>query len=95
MNILRTYSLKSLVKLFSYYNFTITDVERGSRYGGNIRVHVTKGKNKPVSENVTALLNLEESAGLYKLETYEKFAERVKKAKKGFREFYVKNKRRR
>ena len=30
---LRTYSLKSLIKLFSYYNFTITDVERGSRYG--------------------------------------------------------------
>src|SRR3989338_5484387 len=60
---LRTYSLKSLIKLFSYYNFTITDVERGSRYGGNIRVHVTKGKNRHVSKNVTALLNLEENFG--------------------------------
>lgn len=87
---LRTYSLKSLVKLFSYYNFTITDVERGSRYGGNIRLHVTKGKNRPVSENVTALLNLEESAGLYKLETYGKFADRVKKAKKDFMNFILK-----
>jgi len=87
---LRTYSLKSLVKLFSYYNFTITDVERGSRYGGNIRVHVTKGKNRPVSENVTALLNLEESLGLYKLETYRKFADRVKKAKKDFMNFMFK-----
>ena len=87
---LRTYSLKSLIKLFSYYNFTITDVERGSRYGGNIRVHVTKGKNRPVSESVTALLNLEENSGLYKLETYQKFAERVKKAKKDFMNFLLK-----
>jgi len=89
---LRTYSLKSLVKLFSYYNFTITDVERGSRYGGNIRVHVTKGKNRLVSENVTALLNIEESSGLYKLETYRKFADRVKKAKKDFMNFMLKTK---
>jgi len=87
---LRTYSLKSLVKLFSYYNFTITDVERGSRYGGNIRVHVTKGKNRPISENVTSLLDLEESFGLYKLEIYRKFVDRVKKAKKDFMDFIIK-----
>ena len=87
---LRTYSLKSLIKLFSYYNFTITDIERGSRYGGNIRVHVTKGKNRHVSKNVTALLNLEENFGLYKLETYRKFADRVKKAKKDFMNFILK-----
>jgi SAM-dependent methyltransferase len=87
---LRTYSLKSLNRLFNYYNFTITDVERGSRYGGNIRAHITKGKNRPVSKNVTALLNLEETAGLYKLETYKKFAERVKKAKKDFMNFIIK-----
>jgi hypothetical protein len=87
---LRTYSLKSLIKLFSYYNFTITDVERGSRYGGNIRVHVTKGRNRDVSKNVTDLLNLEENFGLYKLETYKKFTERVKKAKKDFMTFILK-----
>jgi len=86
---LRTYSLKSLVKLFSYYNFTITDVERASRYGGNIRLHVTKGKNRLVSENVTALLDLEENSDLYKLETYAKFADRVKKAKKDFMNFML------
>jgi SAM-dependent methyltransferase len=87
---LRTYSLKSLIKLFSYYNFTVTDVERGSRYGGNIRLHVTKGKNRIVSENVTALLDLEENSGLYKLETYKKFAARVKKSKKDFMNFIFK-----
>jgi len=84
---LRTYSLKSLIKLFSYYNFTVTDVERGSRYGGNIRIHVTKGKNRPISENISKLLELEENSGLYDLETYHKFATRVKKAKKDFMNF--------
>ncbi len=87
---LRTYSLKSLIKLFSYYNFTITDVERGTRYGGNIRVHVTKGKNRDVSKNVESLLKLEEEFGLYKLETYRKFAERVKRAKNDFMNFILK-----
>jgi len=84
---LRTYSLKSLIKLFDYYNFTITDVERGNRYGGNIRVHVTKGRDRSVSENVKKLLELEEKMGLYNIETYEKFANRVIKAKKDFLNF--------
>ena len=87
---LRTYSLKSLIKLFSYYDFTVTDVQRGDRYGGNIRVHVTKGKNKSISQNVTDLLNLEENLGLYELKTYEKFADRVKQAKKDFMNFVFK-----
>ena len=84
---LRTYSLKSLIKLFSYYDFTVTDVERGTRYGGNIRVHVTKGKNKNVSKNVELLLKLEEESGLYELDTYRKFAARVKIAKNDFMNF--------
>ena len=87
---LRTYSLKSLIKLFSYYNFTVTDVERGTRYGGNILVHVTKGKNRNVSESVESLLKLEEKSGLYKIETYEKFADRVKQAKNDFMNFILK-----
>jgi SAM-dependent methyltransferase len=86
---LRTYSLKSLVKLFSYYDFTITDVERGSRYGGNIRIHATKGTNLPVGRNVTELLALEEQAGLSKLETYQKFADRVRRAKFEFLNFMI------
>jgi len=87
---LRTYSLKSLIKLFSYYNFTITDVERGTRYGGNIRVHVTKGKNRSISKRVELLLKLEEESGLYQLETYTKFADRVKQAKNDFMNFIFK-----
>jgi len=87
---LRTYSLQSLIKLFEPYDFTVTDVERGSRYGGNIRVHITKGKGRQVSSNVTKLLALEKKAGLSKLATYEKFAKRVKKARLEFMDFLIK-----
>ena len=65
-------------------------MERGTRYGGNIRVHVTKGKNRDVSERVESLLRLEEKSGLYQLETYTKFADRVKQAKNDFMNFIFK-----
>ncbi|MBP9866834.1 MAG: methyltransferase domain-containing protein [Candidatus Pacebacteria bacterium] len=89
---LRTYSLKGLITLFDQYDFTVTDVERGDRYGGNIRVHVTKGKGRVVSQRVSDLLALEEEFGLSKLETYTKFAERVKKARLHFMDFLISTK---
>ena len=86
---LRTYSLKSLITLFNQYDFTVTDVERGSRYGGNIRIHVMKGRNRPVSENVKNLLKLEKDAGLERIETYREFAQKVKKARLDFMSFII------
>ena len=90
---LRTYSLKSLITLFSQYDFTVTDVARGERYGGNIRVYATKGKGKKVSPAVKKIRKLEEESGLGKLKTYTKFAERVKKARLQFMDFLIKTKR--
>ena len=89
---LRTYSLKALIKLFEPYDFTVTDVERGSRYGGNIRVHVTKGKKRQVSVAVKELLKLEHDFGLGKLKTYTKFAKRVEKARLEFMDFLIRTK---
>lgn len=86
---LRTYSLTALIALFNQYDFTVTDVERGDRYGGNIRVHVTKGKNREVSPDVAKLLKIEEEFGLGKFETYEKFARRVKTARLEFMDFLI------
>jgi hypothetical protein len=87
---LRTYSLRSLIALFNQYDFTVTDVERGDRYGGNLRVHVTKGKGRPVGPNVAKLLKAEKTAGLDKLVTYQKFARRVQKARLEFMDFLIK-----
>lgn len=89
---LRTYSLKSLIRLFDQYDFTVTDVERGDRYGGNIRVLATKGKGKKISPEVKKLLKLEEKFGLGKKETFSRFANRVKKARLQFMEFIIKTK---
>ncbi len=89
---LRTYSLKAYVKLFNQYDFSVTDVERGSRYGGNIRVYATKGKGKKVSLSVKKLLREEEEFGLGKFTTYKKFADRVKRARLKFVEFLIKAK---
>ena len=86
---LRTYSLHGLIALFNQYDFTVTDVERGSRYGGNIRAYVTKGKGRSVSPEVKKLLKLEKESGLGKIETYTKFADRVKKARLKFVDFLV------
>lgn len=91
---LRTYSLKAYVELLKQYDFTVTDVERGDRYGGNIRVYATKGKNKKVNSSVKKLLQLEEKQGLGKLSTYKKFADRVKKARLKFMDFLIKAKKR-
>lgn len=90
---LRTYSLKSLIALFNQYDFTVTDVARGDRYGGNIRVYVTKNKARKVSQEVKKLLQLEKDFGLDKLKTYQKFADRVKKARLKFMEFLIKTNR--
>ncbi|MEK9148262.1 MAG: class I SAM-dependent methyltransferase, partial [Patescibacteria group bacterium] len=86
---LRTYSLASLIRLFDQYDFTLTDAERGERYGGNIRVYVAKGKGRPVSPAVAALLQLEQSSGLGEYKTYAAFAERVKKARLEFMDFLI------
>lgn len=90
---LRTYCLKAYIKLFDYYDFTVTDAERGDRYGGNLRVYATKGKGRKVSPEVKKLLKLEEDSGLGKVETYKKFADRVKKARVEFMEFLLRTKR--
>lgn len=89
---LRTYSLQSLVTLFNQYDFTLTDVERGDRYGGNIRMIATKGKSKKVSADVKKLLKQEKEYGLDKKATFIRFADRVKKARLHFMDFLIKTK---
>ncbi len=89
---LRTYSLASLIKLFEPYDFTVTDVERGSRYGGNIRVHVTKGRGRPVEPAVAQLLQVEKEAKLDQLATYTQFGTRVQRARLEFLDFLIQTK---
>ncbi len=73
----RTYSLKALVKLMPQYGLEVFDVQRASRYGGNIRAYVTRKGVHPVDARVGALLAEEEAKGLYKPETWAKWRGKV------------------
>ena len=78
---LRTYSLKSIVKLFEFFDFTCVDARRVSRYGGNIRVYVAKGKGRPVKPSIAKLLKAEDDFGLSRPECYAGFRARAEKVK--------------
>lgn len=81
---IRTYSFKSLVTLFPYYGMEVFDVQRASRYGGNVRAYVAWKGARPISARVGELLKLEEEKGLFKPETWVKFRERVSKNREQF-----------
>ena len=78
---LRTYSLRSLVTLFDFYDFTLVDASRASRYGGNIRAYVAKGRDRPIKPSVRTILEEEEAYGLGDPNLYRSFRERAEHAK--------------
>jgi hypothetical protein len=84
---IRTYSLKSLVTLFSYYDMEVFDVERGERYGGNIRAYVAWKGAQPVQRRVGELLALEEAMGLHGPEAWRGFRQRVSDNRDRFMQF--------
>lgn len=79
---LRYYSMRSIIRLFELYDFTVTDVERIDNYGGSVRVFAVKGRGLPVSQAVTDLLQLEEELGIYGRDVYKQFADRVRKVRR-------------
>lgn len=87
---LRTYSLRSLITLFDYYNFTVIDAKEVSRYGGNIRVYVAKGKNHSAKASVNELLAKEERVGLSDPDYYKRFREKSINLKNQLLEFIIK-----
>jgi C-methyltransferase C-terminal domain/Putative zinc binding domain/Methyltransferase domain len=74
---LRTYCLRSLVRLFDMYDLDVFCVERASRYGGNIRAYVCRKGRRDVDPSVPQLLKTEEEAGLFEEPVYRCFRERT------------------
>jgi hypothetical protein len=85
---LRTYSLRSLVTLFDYYDFRVVDAMKVSRYGGNIRVVAAKGKSGNPSSRVTEIL-AEEDATMRDPGYYKRFRERSIQLKNQFVELAI------
>ncbi|MDP2598710.1 MAG: class I SAM-dependent methyltransferase [Candidatus Liptonbacteria bacterium] len=77
---LRFYALGPLKRLLEKGGFSIVDAEHITAAGGSIRVYAKKGKCQ-MSARAKALMAAEEKAGLYDFSTYQKFAERIMKAK--------------
>jgi hypothetical protein len=86
---LKYYSVKSILRLFSYYNFTVVDIDRIPNYGGSIRVYAKKGKNHPVAPSVINLLKEEEYRELYSESIYVDFAARIRKSKRQLQKILV------
>lgn len=78
---LKYYSVKSIVRLFDYYDFTVVGVDRIPNYGGSIRVYAMKGKGHPVGESVTRMIDEETRLGLYGDAAYERFVAQVRQSK--------------
>lgn len=84
---IRTYSLKALCLLFPQYGMEVFDVERGDRYGGNIRVYVARRGIHPLSPRVAELLAHENAIGLHDPETWRGFRARVRRCRDDFMTF--------
>ena len=78
---LKYYSVGSLKKLFSYYDFTVIDVDRINNYGGSIRVYAQKGKGRVERDSVKELLAMEKEMGIDDGEIFAEFAMKVKDSK--------------
>jgi len=74
---IRTYCLRALVTLFAAYGLDVFDVERASRYGGNLRTYVCRRGRRPIAPAVGDLLRLEEARGLFAEATYQEFRDRA------------------
>ena len=84
---IRSYSLKSLMLLFHYYGLEVFDVERASRYAGNLRAYVSRAGLHPVSPAVGKLLATEGAAGLHDPKTWLGFRSRVYEQRDRFMTF--------
>ena len=78
---LRSLSITSIIKLFSFYKFTVVDAKKAARYGGNIRVIVRKGKNHKINSSINLLLKEEKEFGLLDNKTYVKFKKNSQETK--------------
>jgi 2-polyprenyl-3-methyl-5-hydroxy-6-metoxy-1,4-benzoquinol methylase len=76
----RTYSLRSLVRLYQAYGLEVVEANRVERYAGTLRVVARRGKHKP-GASVSRLLAEEASMGLDKDDIYDDFVRRVQKSK--------------
>jgi SAM-dependent methyltransferase len=79
---LRTYSLKSLIRLLNIYKLKPINAFVTDRYNGNIQAHFVSKKNiARTSGNVDKVLNNEKKEGLDDIKTYYNFSNKIEQVK--------------
>lgn len=81
-----THSVKPLRKLFQKHDMDLFDVQQISTHGGSIRCFVKRAYGQyPNWATIEAQINLEEEAGLYNLEKWKQFAQKIEDSKQNIK----------
>lgn len=80
------WALGPMKRLFAAHGMTIVDAERVPLHHGQLRVHVQRQGEGTVQPSVEKILMAEKAAGLDRMSTYSKFAERAQKIKRDLHE---------
>jgi C-methyltransferase-like protein/putative zinc binding protein/methyltransferase family protein len=85
------FALGTLVPILNRQGLAVFDVEQLPTHGGSLRVyaHHAEDATWPATDRVQELLDMEEQAGLRRLQTYSAFAERVRETKRGLLDFLI------
>lgn len=86
------FSTIAIKKILSQFNLEIFDIESIPTHGGSNRYYIKKISNKKFQITKNVLLNIEQEIkyGLKNINTYKKFAEKVKKSKKKLTDIFLK-----
>jgi 2-polyprenyl-3-methyl-5-hydroxy-6-metoxy-1,4-benzoquinol methylase len=89
------FSFLTVREVFRSHGLTLFDVERLATHGGSLRIYGCHAadQSRAISHRVRELLEVEESFGLKRLETYTAFAEQVRETKRALLEFLISVKR--
>src|ERR1019366_6548563 len=85
------FSLGTAQRVFAAHGLVVFDVDTLTTHGGSLRVYARHAAHttRAVSDRVSALKETEASQGLYRLETYSGFTERVSEVKRKLLEFLI------
>lgn len=85
------FSFYTVQKLFASHNLELFDVEEIPTHGGSLRIYAKHkdDASKTIRKNVRDLLENEEAAGIFDLNTYYDFSEKVKLTKRKLLQFLI------
>ena len=77
------FSFLTAEKIFAAFGLVLFDVEELTTHGGSLRIfgRHQEDSSKPITQRVIAMRELEQRAGLTRIESYRSFAEMVKRTK--------------